>query len=454
MAIRNGTSILGAGAAAGSIAIEADVIQTANVLGYCYRRMTLGQPLSFDCEGHENSSPDGPADGGGVGSASRKRRKALRAEHVELGLHMEMALLLFEKADVFGGSGSTTFGPFKNHFPAIVGGGGDYPRDDPRRLQVETENAARAYCLDKGSGAYPGGIGYQGQGAYIGVVKWNQGSIPHTHYSTTRWVLKTNVDYTSRFRPTSNAAFSGMAELGAAVEKRCYGMQGTNAAQIGIRDDDHMVFQHGVVPDADTDVIGYTHGLPMAVAAVEASWFKGVPMEVANPLLDHGGNLTKKMSSCFQCTVYMDACGYAASSVHLGRGESWIPPYPSHYTEDNQHLDGISASAMKASATACLGKYQKRCHTNLHDGYQILARTGGIVGTHQAAFELLRDKLEELNGEHSEVAADLILDASAVHEKDYMRVLRTLWADSNMTLAQKKTALETEAVQLYPGAVD
>jgi hypothetical protein len=437
MTIRHGTSILGSG---DSIA-DADVIQTANVLGYCFRRMTQQRPLYLDSEGDAQWRVEPPQ-----GKARDAWIKAKRDEYVEIKMLSEMALLVFPLADAYvdhDTRAKTKFAPFKDSFPTIVGGGGDYDEDDPRRLEVEIQRGAASWCRRLGDGPYEEGkMGYRGQGAYTGVVKWKSGEPEYSHFSTTRWTLTKDDAYATRWHPEDNGAIGLMAPLGEREQDRIYGMQGNNQKQRKINQEEFMVF----APPSPRpgDVVGYTHGLPMAVVAVEGANRAGVPLEVVGASnVPEWGDKTKKTSSCFQCAVYLDACGHPPSSIHLGRGESWVPPYPAFYGTDREI----------AAARSCLKRWYWTCHANLRNGCNILAVEGAVSATHRKSFECLYEMVssDRWMEDEGQSCAELILDASAIHDKDYLRVIRALWPSSDdRTVRQVKEGYEAVAEMEYP----
>jgi hypothetical protein len=77
--------------------------------------------------------------------------------------------------------------------------------------------------------------------------------------------------------------------------------------------------------------VGYIHGMCSAIQKCLEWGGDCVPFEVAT------GTATTKMASCFACSTYMHANGYPPSSMHLGRGESWVPP-ANHYS-NGDHSD-------------------------------------------------------------------------------------------------------------------
>jgi hypothetical protein len=439
MPIKTATSIL---PGSNDPIADADVIQTANVVGYTFERMAKGRKVHFDSEGdaHKSIEPDDDHSFG-VWNAAR------RDEYVEVNMLAELAQLVFPLADRYvDGStrGNVQLGPLKALFPSIVGSPSNYGEDGLSDFELQAERDALAYCRQLGDGPYPQGIGYRSYGAYTGVVRWGSVDNPEfEHFSTTRRVM-TNADkHSTRWHPDSKRAIGRMAPIGAREAERRYGMQATNKQQKTINEVENMPF---VGTPGDGDVVSYNHGLPQAIVALEASSRLGIPMEVVGASPEQAwADRTKKTASCFQCTVYMDACGYPPSSIHLGRGESWAPPYARDYP-DHPHRAGAAA--------ACLRNWNWLCYTNLRKGVDILRETSAVTDpVHKASLECLKSVLDRIDivTDGGRTAADLILDASAIHDKDYMKVLRALWPTSETrTLADVVADYQDRAEDEYP----
>ena len=299
------------------------------------------------------------------------------------------------------------FAPSKDVFPAIIGGGGDFKLGDVRRLRQDVAQAANDYVLAEAKTS--AGIGYTGQGAYVGVMYSPMIGGGFAHRSTTRYTLRSDDKWVNRWHPHDDGALAAGAEsvkIGSGKDKRAWGMQGSKEMQDRtVHVDCHMPFE-GEEPEPGSDIVGYVHGLPAAIVLNAKFGDVGIPMEVAYEYQ------TNKMSSCFQCSVYMQAAGYPASSVHLGRGESWIPPYPDHYRE---------GQILTNAAYELLYSYFRYCRSIMQLGIDTLMKSN-VAKSHTTSLQALSAYLADKW--YGSYCADLILDASTVHDKDFMKALR------------------------------
>lgn len=165
-------------------------------------------------------------------------------------------------------------------------------------------------------------------------------------------------------------------------------------------------------PPTREDVVGYTHGMIQAIYKAYSLGPSCIPYEIAV------GDVTKKLASCFPCTMFMTALGYPPSAGHLGRGESWVPLYepynPGAPREPNE--SGVIRDLNYAWANAC-GMW-------LRYGVGVL-KQAKVNSSHAAAVENLFNYVEARPKDPA-VGATLILDALTVHDKESTRIDRTL----------------------------
>ena len=124
------------------------------------------------------------------------------------------------------------------------------------------------------------------------------------------------------------------------------------------------------------------------------------------------------MAPCLPCTLFMVAQGYPPTSVHLGRGESWAPLGQPYYP------GGEAENNALAVIRDLNNSWRAKCPEWLALGVQILDGAH-IADDHRAARDALRSYLAN-NGSDKTVAATLLLDAVTVHERESVRIGRTL----------------------------
>jgi hypothetical protein len=419
MAIRRTRGILGDDT---SPVADSDIIAAAAICGYAGTRVSKGLMVNFDSEGVRTC-------GAMVeGESDLVRDAELKKEYVEYRLMEVLGARVAERVGdlVPQGMRITDFAPQKAAFPAIIGGGGDFPKGDLRRLQQDLAQEANAYVLKEAE--KPGGIGYTGQGAYVGVMFSPLLKGRFAHCSTTRYTLKTDDEFVNRWHPHDDGslAMPTASKIGAGGAKRTWGMQtNEDVWTTRVKGREHMPDDE-VTPTPGSDIVGYVHGLPAVIVYNTKFADVGVPMEVAY------GAATNKLSSCFQCTVYMQAAGYPASSVHLGRGESWLPPYPNRSPYRLGQM-------MKNAAYEALYSYFRYCRSILTVGLNVLNRHE-VAGTHRASLAALEAYLGDKTW--GSFCADLLLDASTVHDKDFLKALRAFGVDPALHEAEFKKAYD------------
>ena len=174
------------------------------------------------------------------------------------------------------------FAPSKDVFPAIIGGGGDFKLGDVRRLRQDVAQAANDYVLAEAKTS--AGIGYTGQGAYVGVMYSPMIKGKFAHRSTTRYTLTSDNEWVHRWHPHDDGALAAgdrSVKIGSGGGNRTWGMQGSKETQdTTVRDQYHMPFA-GDEPHPGSDIVGYVHGLLAAIVLNTKFGDVGIPMEVA-----------------------------------------------------------------------------------------------------------------------------------------------------------------------------
>jgi hypothetical protein len=318
----------------------------------------------------------------------------------------------------------------KGNKTTITGGTGnlaltDADRYDPGAWSSDESqllyNLALGTAKDAKGAPITAKLGYQGRGAYTGFVDGRQGGQSNL-MSTYRFKVPDN----GRRWVPSDDAFTDPA-LGAPfgtddTKRKAWGIIVNNKLQQDIRDKDGMYFQ-----DEDTkrgtavqltpnDVVGYVHGLIQAVYDVE--WHKATSGSGGTPYEIAVGQQTFKRSSCFTCSVFMEATGYPASSTHIGKGESWciVHGTGNHTTQDAAH-------------DSCNDKWALYCQRIINSGMacMVTASKNLLKPEHQASFNFLKSYLANKNTpDNKYVYGNLILDAVTVHKSEVKRVDDTI----------------------------
>ena len=160
--------------------------------------------------------------------------------------------------------------------------------------------------------------------------------------------------------------------------------------------------------------IGYVHGMCTAIVKCKHAGPWSTPYEMAT------GSETTKMASCFACTTYMYANGYPPSSIHLGRGESWVPPHHSYTRlEEGKNTNTIE----KRYSENCLFEWQREISAYIRLGLECIKNSNhtNFVNTkHMEDIDELHTKLAGNND--NEIVSDHFLEALTVHKKDSQRI--------------------------------
>jgi hypothetical protein len=170
--------------------------------------------------------------------------------------------------------------------------------------------------------------------------------------------------------------------------------------------------------DGQGEVCGYCHGMVWAVAEVRCDFPKGRPFELAL------GAKTHKLSSCFGCSTFLHANGYAPSSMHLGRSDSWVP-----LPEGPDATAPFSTSKTKETADRKVfaglnGTWAEKVSGWLTSGvHRVVEAPEGRfpAGVVKTAWRLMEASSER---HQARAMANLFLDALTVHDKDLVRLKR------------------------------
>ncbi|HEX8700580.1 MAG TPA: hypothetical protein VF815_17145 [Myxococcaceae bacterium] len=393
--------------------VEADVILTSAILGFCVTRLKLGQPFSFDIE-HPPAS---------VVSDPGKYQEFL--EDWQKFLHVLSALasvLEFNglKADFLRDDQSRAWHP-EARITGREGGAMIKPQERHKPML-----SPQAISLGKDEHAQPGG--YFGRGAYTGMI---DDPVNHkTYRQPTKRIVVVDQD---RWRPEMHKSYPGLIR----------GPKDKGAEFINLDKD----LKKGMGPfneqqeqDLSTKggIVGYVHGMSWAMQECIKCGPWCTPYEQAV------GSDTTKMASCFPCTTYMYAAGFPPSSIHLGRGESWCPlpeNQSSPYGEIAQSLNTrwhAQVFHYLELGRKCLEKF-----ANAHRDDSGIALTMGrrntlkvkhvsvgpqlhVAKAHRDALDAMEYKLHTLG---LAKGGNLMLDALTVHESEWKRVYNTLHAE-------------------------
>ncbi|MFD8197857.1 hypothetical protein [Streptomyces wuyuanensis] len=170
-----------------------------------------------------------------------------------------------------------------------------------------------------------------------------------------------------------------------------------------------MVFEGEPTP---SDIVGYTHGMIQAIYKAYHLGPNTTPYEITV------GTQTTKLASCLTCSLFMVALGYPPTSIHLGRGESWMPlfePYSSHARSEQDE---------RAVIRDLNNSWQAKCDEWLALGLEVLDQAA-TTDDHRPAIAAVRKYLDA-NTRDKSVPSVLILDAVTIHESETTRIDRTL----------------------------
>lgn len=179
--------------------------------------------------------------------------------------------------------------------------------------------------------------------------------------------------------------------------------------------------------------IGYVHGMCTAISHCvdEGPW--ATPYEMTT------GSSTTKLASCFPCTTFMYSSGYPPSSIHLGRGESWLPPRAGNRLEVNAARGNQLETHCDSAICSNLSKrWHREIYQQLSLGARVLMheRVEELIGAYDVlAAKILSSELK-LYGKSSQTPApqfdvetqggSLFLSALSVHDSEVNRLKRCL----------------------------
>ena len=171
--------------------------------------------------------------------------------------------------------------------------------------------------------------------------------------------------------------------------------------------------------NGENEVCGYCHGMVWAVGQVRSDFpDDGRPFELAV------GKNTHKLSSCFGCSTFLHANGYAPSSMHLGRSDSWVPLPEGGDAPAPFGLDTRDVSK-DAEVFAELNRvWARKVAGWMRRGVRLV--TEAKAGDYPPASVETGWRLAHVISERHEprAVANLFLDALTVHDKDLPRLKR------------------------------
>ncbi|RKH58099.1 hypothetical protein [Corallococcus aberystwythensis] len=397
---------------------DADVIMTAAVVGWAWSRLTNAdvnkRHARIDFE---------------VQDAQKLDKKELREQTESVALHISTIEKINQLLHATGLKpeqkvelGTT---PIWTTGGRIAGGTGDKNPADAYRYNPPLPDgyAAKLFQLATDP-ATAGQLGYQGRGAYTGFIDGRTDGQTGL-MSTFQHTVPFDDAYGRRWHPPE------------APPDKTWGMILTTAMQDHVDPDESkqglkqwgMHFE-GPAPQRNRDICAYTHGMIQAIYDVhvhqlanDTSPNKKTPYNPGTPYEIAVGNKTTKLASCFPCSIFMEATGHAASSTHLGRGESWSPLYPPANPTTTQHK----------AWQACNAQWQAYCKSIIDAGLQCLKKAPAQLNADWtasvAALDLYLNGPRGVNKTPATAAqayANLILDAVTVHDHEVKRVNRTL----------------------------
>lgn len=343
--------------------IDADLIMTAAVAGFCVASFDKDHPVEFGAE-------------------------ATKADDVEdLAVSVDLLNQLMPNRHSARRIQATATPTLSSMLITASANSAQQAFAD-RNIEISDETAQELHDLAM---SVTDPIGYQGKGAYTGLV-----SDPQRKLANITSTARRNVpgDYGDRW------VMPGYPQGGLA-----WGLIGGLYTV-----NDGMSEEPMCAP-----LVGYVHGMIQAIYRAYVSGPQCTPWEIAV------GVHTTKLASCFACTQFMYANDYPPSCIHLGRADSWTPFYPLLPGQRGYgEMDRVFAETND--------RWNQFCHEQLLIGAELLAEGGNGVQViddgHRTRLPLLRRFLTENTGPHD--GGNLVLDALTMQEKVTTFINRTL----------------------------
>ncbi|OOF20876.1 hypothetical protein BZJ19_16905, partial [Salinivibrio proteolyticus] len=162
-----------------------------------------------------------------------------------------------------------------------------------------------------------------------------------------------------------------------------------------------------IICDAGKSRVGYVHGMCTAIVKCKHLGPWATPYEMAT------GSDTTKMASCFACTTYMYANGYPPSSIHLGRGESWVPPKKDYIRLE---LNQTTKSKKLDHSDNCLKEWQREIGHYVSLGLDCIKKAKDINLINSEHEELSTNMCNEINTKIKEKANERATEQKTIRE--------------------------------------
>jgi hypothetical protein len=270
---------------------------------------------------------------------------------------------------------------------------------------------------------------YIGRGAYCGLVIDDQGNAV-TAMSTVRTTLNERThDAGNRWKPGLDAAVR-KGQYRDESRSATWGIIHSLATQKKSQEEGMRFFPRVDGEDiplkVEKDIVGYTHGMIRSMYEIER-------IGLGNPFEMSIGTQTYKLASCVPCSTFMLANGIAASSTHLGRGESWSPLFSgesntsSHYPDQKDPDDADEGVTIAKAIKRKNNEHSIFMHNAMTAGVEAMWKSlDWIEKRHHKALKNLATRLEEDSKSSNTVARDLFLDALTIHKSDMARLDHTI----------------------------
>jgi hypothetical protein len=355
--------------------IDASIIITAVVLGFCYTLLKDGKPVQFD----EDPSYD-------LTYHNKLKDCIDRLNNILKMFDVKNKILcgkslLYDKNKVISGireQSKINIESRKN----LIKSGKITPQKEMLNLALNDDLA----------------LGYRGVGAYTGCVVHNDNYVSFS--STARYIIPTDTTRGVRWNPLA--------------------MERNQPWGIIRGEPDGTMRSIGPVANA-TQIVGYTHGM---IQGIYTSISRGnnsasIPFEIAV------GSQTTKLASCLGCTLFMYSTNYIPSSMHLGLSASWAPLYPYHRTGGLLYKESYTDKAINIANEL----WDDACYEYLINGIDIidLVQKKGLINPnikYVKSITALKESRKESSTRY--YASNLILDAFTVHRHASEHILNTL----------------------------
>ncbi len=263
------------------------------------------------------------------------------------------------------------------------------------------------------------GTWYEGRGAYHGVVlDLRTGKRKVVSQSDTRRV---SVNSRARWKPAK-------ALRASAPKSNSLGVWGLISADAGASPPEGMGSFPTTITSSSTtkpaikvddDLVGYEHGMCRCMNIAGDDMYKANTAVIELAL----GDATLKAASCFPCTTYMISNGVWPTGIHVGSGESWVPP-----SNANNSATSLGDTTMPptdyGNADIQVAKWAKTVEAWGREGLAILLEREvlpHVVEVYDPVLEIVNSQVSDAGSKGTYFSVKF-LDALTFHKKELDRL--------------------------------